>query len=139
MYIEETRGGLAPPIRNADVVGGYGTRNYKGIRSIWHGVHFVPMRPPADLSPTPVRAIYWGWVAWTGWLTGLGQVVIVDHTVAYTSIYAHLGSIAVKVGEKVGTGQVLGTMGDSESFFGKRLYLELRRDGVALDPLPWMR
>lgn len=139
MYMEETRGGLSTPIRNTDLVGGFGTRNYKGIRSVWRGAHFYPMRPPAEGERVDVRAIYWGWVAWTGWLPGLGQVVILDHTVGYTSLYAHLASIDVTVGAKVKTGEVLGAMGDTESFFGKRLYMELRRDGVALDPLPWMR
>jgi len=139
MYMEETRGGLATPIRNTDLVGGFGTRNYKGIRSVWRGAHFYPMRAPAEGERVDVRAIYWGWVAWTGWLPGLGQVVIIDHTVGYTSLYAHLATIEVTVGAKVKTGEVLGAMGDTESFFGKRLYLELRRDGVALDPLPWMR
>jgi len=139
MYMEETRGGLATPIRNTDIVGGFGTRNYKGIRSVWRGTHFYPMRPPPDDGRTEVRAIYWGWVAWTGWLAGLGQVVILDHTMGYTSIYAHLATIDVAVGIKVKTGEILGAMGDTESFFGPRLYMELRKDGVALDPVPWMR
>ena len=139
MYMEETRGGLSTPIRNTDLVGGFGTRNYKGIRSVWRGAHFYPMRAPKEDERVDVRAIYWGWVAWTGWIPGLGKVVIIDHTVSFTSIYAHLASIDVTVGEKVKTGHVLGAMGDTESFFGKRLYMELRRDGVALDPLPWMR
>lgn len=139
MYMEETRGGLATPIRNTDIVGGFGTRNYKGIRSVWRGAHFYPMRPPPEGGRTDVRAIYWGWVAWTGWLAGLGQVVILDHTMGYTSLYAHLATIEVEVGAKVKTGDVLGAMGDTESFFGPRLYMELRKDGVALDPVPWMR
>ncbi len=139
LYMEETRGGLATPIRNSDLVGGYGTRTYKGIRSVWRGAHFVPLRPPPDEGRTDVRAIYWGWIAWTGWIAGLGRVVIIDHTMGYASLYAHLETIEVAVGDKVKTGQVLGAMGDSESFFGKRLYLELRKDGIALDPRPWMR
>jgi septal ring factor EnvC (AmiA/AmiB activator) len=139
LYMEETRGGLAPPIRNYEVVGGFGTRNYKGILSVWRGAHFIPLHTPRGDGPTEVRAIYWGWVAWTGWIAGLGRVVIVDHTMGYASIYCHLGSIDVEVGVKVKTGEVLGAMGDSESFFGKRLYMELRRDGVALNPLPWLR
>ena len=88
---------------------------------------------------TDVRSIYWGYVAWTGWLTGLGKVVIVDHTMGYASLYAHLASIDVKVGDKVGTGATLGAMGATESFFGPRLYLELRKDGAALDPMPWFK
>ncbi|MFO0745659.1 MAG: M23 family metallopeptidase [Myxococcota bacterium] len=139
MYFEETRGGLAVPIRNPDLVGGFGARIYLGVRSTWHGLHMVPMRPPKDGERVDIRAIYWGWVAWTGWIQGLGKVVVLDHTMGYTTLYAHLASIDVKVGDKVKTGTPLGAMGATESFFGARLYLELRKDGVALDPLPWMR
>lgn len=140
MYMEETRGGLSTPIRNTDLVGGFGTRNYKGIR-FGAGAARTSTRcaPQGKTNASTYAPIHWGWVAWTGWIPGLGKVVIIDHTVSFTSIYAHLASIDVTVGEKVKTGQVLGAMGDTESFFGKRLYMELRRDGVALDPLPWMR
>ncbi len=138
LYIEETRGGLAWPIRNSDVVGGFGTRNYKGIRSFWRGAHLVPLRPPAS-GKTEVRSIYWGYVLWTGWMQGLGQVVMVDHTMGYVSLYAHLASIEVEVGKKVASGEILGLMGDTESYFGERLYLELRKDGVAIEPIGWLK
>lgn len=139
LYIAETRGGLSSPIRNPEIVGGFGQRSFLGHRSGWRGIHLVPARPPRDGERTDVRAIYWGWVAWTGWIVGLGKVVIVDHTMGYASIYAHLDAIDVKVGDKVATGTPLGAMGATESFFGPRLYLELRKDGVALDPLPWFK
>lgn len=138
MFFEETRGGLASPIRNSEVVGRFGTRSYKGISSRWRGAHFVPLRPPRE-GGVEARAIYWGWVAWTGWMQGLGQVVILDHTMGYWTIYGHLSRIDVPLGEKVRSGQTLGLMGDTESFFGPRLYLELRKDGVAIDPVPWIR
>lgn len=138
MYFEETRGGLAAPIRNSEIVGRFGTRFYKGITSKWRGAHFVPLRPPRE-GKAEARAIYWGWVAWTGWMQGLGQVVIVDHTMGYWSIYGHLSAIEVEVGAKVSSGQTLGRIGDTESFFGDRLYLELRKDGVAIDPVPWLK
>lgn len=138
LYVEETRGGLAWPIRNADVVGSFGPRIYKGIRSIWRGAHLIPLRPPAK-GPTEVRSIYWGYVAWTGWMQGLGQVVLVDHTMGYVSLYAHLAAIEVEVGLKVASGDVLGAMGDTESYFGPRLYLELRKDGVAIEPIAWLK
>jgi len=138
MFFEETRGGLAAPIRNSDVAGRFGTRAYKGTTSKWKGAHFVPLRPPAE-GKTEVRAIYWGWVAWTGWMQGLGQVIILDHTMGYWTVYGHLSRIDVPLGEKVKSGQTLGMMGDTESFFGERLYLELRKDGVAIDPVPWIR
>ena len=138
MYFEETRGGLSAPIRNSEVVGRFGTRIYKGITSKWRGAHFIPVRPPRE-GKAEARSVYWGWVAWTGWMQGLGQVVILDHTMGYWSLYGHLSRIDVNVGEKVSSGQSLGRIGDTESFFGDRLYLELRKDGVALDPVPWLR
>lgn len=138
MYFEETRGGLASPIRNSEIVGRFGTRIYKGITSKWRGAHFVPVRPPRE-GKAEARAVYWGWVAWTGWMQGLGQVVIIDHTMGYWSLYGHLSAITVNVGEKVSSGQPIGRIGDTESFFGDRLYLELRKDGVAIDPVPWLK
>jgi len=139
LYIAETRGGLSSPIRNPSIVGGFGLRSFLGHRSSARGIHLVPARDPRPGERTEVRAIYWGWVAWTGWIVGLGKVVILDHTMGYASIYAHLDAIDVKVGDKVATGTPLGAMGATESFFGPRLYLELRKDGVALDPLPWFK
>lgn len=138
MYFEETMGGLAAPVRNSEIVGRFGTRGYKGILSKWRGVHFVPLRPPRE-GKAEVRAVYWGWVAWTGWMQGLGQVVILDHTMGYWSLYGHLSKIEISVGEKVRSGQTLGYIGDTESFFGDRAYLELRKDGVAIDPVPWLK
>ncbi|MCC6619901.1 MAG: peptidoglycan DD-metalloendopeptidase family protein [Deltaproteobacteria bacterium] len=139
LYIAETRGGLSSPIKNPEIVGGFGQRSMLGHRSGWRGLHLAPARAPREGERTDVRAIYWGWVAWTGWIVGLGKVVILDHTMGYASIYAHLDAIDVKVGDKVATGTTLGAMGATESFFGPRLYLELRKDGVALDPLPWFK
>lgn len=138
LFFEETRGGMTAPIRNFELVGRYGTRSYKGIQSRWKGAHFVAQRTPKE-GPVYARTIYWGYVAWTGWMPGLGQVVIIDHTLGYLSLYAHLDTIEAKVGDKLKSGDILGTVGDTESFFGPRLYLEIRKNGVAMDPLPWLR
>ena len=86
-----------------------------------------------------VRSLYWGYVAHVGWLRGLGKTVIVDHTKGYMSLYAHLDETRVKVGDKVPSGAVLGLMGDTGSLHGPRLYLEVRREGRAIDPTPWFR
>ncbi len=138
LYIAETKGRLASPIRNADVIGRYGIRTHPKFRveGTFKGIHMIPFRPRAR---NDVRAIYWGYVAWTGWLRGLGKVVILDHTMGYTSIYAHLAEIDVAVGTKVKTGEPLGAMGATGSFWGERLYLELRDEGKAVNPLPWLK
>lgn len=138
LYFAETKGLLASPIRNPDIVGRFGVRKHPkfGTETTSRGVELVPFRP-ADT--TEVRAIYWGYVAYIGWIRGLGRVVILDHTLGYTSVYAHLDHVTVEVGEKMKTGQALGTMGDTGSFWGPRLHLELRKDGRALDPLRYMK
>ena len=138
LYTAETRGGLAPPIRHGDVVARYGLRKHPkfGISSVSRGLEMVATRPS---ERDEVRAIYWGYVAFTGWIRGLGRVVVLDHTLGHVSIYAHLDLIEVAVGQKVRTGETLGTVGETGSFHGKRLYFEIRKDGRATDPLPWLK
>ncbi len=138
LYMAETKGRLAAPLRNPDIVGRFGIRTHPKFRieGTFRGVHMVPFRPR---SRNDVRAIYWGYVAYTGWIRGLGRVVILDHTMGYASVYAHLAEIDVAVGTKVKTGEALGAMGATGSFWGERLYLELRDEGKAVNPLPWIR
>ncbi|PKN58513.1 MAG: hypothetical protein CVU56_05375 [Deltaproteobacteria bacterium HGW-Deltaproteobacteria-14] len=138
LYTAETKGSLASPLRNGDVVRRYGIYKHPkfGTTSVSRGLLMVPNHPS---ERDEVRAIYWGYVAYTGWIRGLGRVVVLDHTLGYVSIYAHLDLIEVEVGQKVRTGETLGTVGDTGSFYGERLYLELRKDGKATDPLPWLR
>lgn len=138
LYTAETKGSLSSPLRNGDVVRRYGIYKHPkfGTTSVSRGIQMVPNHPS---ERDEVRAIYWGYVAYTGWIRGLGRVVVLDHTLGYVSIYAHLDLIEVAVGQKVRTGETLGTVGDTGSFYGERLYLELRKDGKATDPLPWLR
>ncbi|MCB9734589.1 MAG: peptidoglycan DD-metalloendopeptidase family protein [Deltaproteobacteria bacterium] len=138
LYFAETMGALASPIRNPDIVGRFGIRKHPkfGTQTTSRGVELVPFRPG---NPTEVRAVYWGYVAYIGWIRGLGRVVILDHTLGYASVYAHLDQATVEIGEKVKTGEPIGTMGDTGSFWGARLYLEMRKDGRALDPLRYMK
>jgi septal ring factor EnvC (AmiA/AmiB activator) len=95
----------------------------------------IDIRAPAG---TPVRAVASGSVAWTGWLRGYGNVVILDHGDGYHSVVAHLAEVMRTPGAHVFEGEVLGTVGDTGSLQGAVLYFELRRQGLALDPAPWL-
>lgn len=104
---------------------------------------FGTMTPHRGLSfgaaaGSEVRAVFEGEVVFQDWLRGYGQTVILDHHHGYLTVYAHLGSPAVRPGEHVPRGGVLGQVGDSGSLEGPQLYFELRRDGVPLDPQPWL-
>ncbi len=95
----------------------------------------VDIRAP---SGTPVRAVAPGTVAWTGWMRGYGNVVILDHGDGYHSVVAHLQEVMRQLGAHVFEGDVLGTVGDTGSLQGPVLYFEIRRQGLAVDPAPWL-
>lgn len=88
---------------------------------------------------TPVRAVYAGTVAYSGWYKGFGFLVILDHGDRHHSLYAHLGSVSQTRGARVEQGDIVGAVGDTASLKGPMLYFELREGGEALDPRAWLR
>ena len=86
----------------------------------------------------PVRAVAAGRVRYAGWFQGYGRLVILDHGGGYYTVSGHLAEIAVAVGDAVASGAPIGTVGDSGSLSGPRLYFEIRRGGEALDPREWL-
>jgi murein DD-endopeptidase MepM/ murein hydrolase activator NlpD len=68
--------------------------------------------------------------------SGYGNIVLVDMGHGLDALYAHLSSIGVHVGERVGAGQKLGLAGCTGWCTGTHLHFELREDGVAFDPAP---
>jgi septal ring factor EnvC (AmiA/AmiB activator) len=84
-----------------------------------------------------VRAVAAGTVVYSDWLKGYGNLVIVDHGGQWHSLYAHLKESEVEVGNEVEESEDLGSVGDTGSLKGNYLYFELRRNGEAINPLPW--
>lgn len=85
----------------------------------------------------PVAAVHEGSVVFAGRFLGYGLMLIVDHGGKHHSLYAHLASAGVSVGQRVAAGQVIGTVG-SDSLEGPGLYFELRFQGKAEDPSEWL-
>ncbi|MBI5365513.1 MAG: M23 family metallopeptidase [Planctomycetes bacterium] len=71
-----------------------------------------------------------GRVTFAGWNGGYGKLVIVSHGSGYTSYYAHMSSIAVRVGQAVSTGQTLGYVGTTGNSTGPHCHFEVRKNGV---------
>lgn len=86
-----------------------------------------------------VFAVYAGQVIYTGWFKGYGNLIIVDHEHEYYTLYAHMAEIAVKEGDQVRQGQRIGTVGDTGSLEGPRLYFEVRHQGRPQNPEQWLR
>jgi septal ring factor EnvC (AmiA/AmiB activator) len=88
---------------------------------------------------TSIAAVFPGRVLYTGWFRGYGNLIIVDHGGDYYTLYAHAAEIRVKEGDEVKQGQTIGTVGDTGSLQGPRLYFEVRHAGKPQDPTEWLR
>ena len=90
-------------------------------------------------SGTPVKAIADGRVILANWLQGYGLMVIVKHGDSDLSLYGYNQSLAVKEGQLVKAGQKIGEVGSSGGQSKTALYFEIRRKGVAVNPVGWLR
>jgi murein DD-endopeptidase MepM/ murein hydrolase activator NlpD len=91
----------------------------------------------ASTKQSPVPAANAGQVAFVGPLTIYGNTVILDHGLGLQTLYAHLSTIDVKVGDKVTKGQDLGRSGTSGLAVGDHLHFEVLVSGVSVTPMEW--
>jgi murein DD-endopeptidase MepM/ murein hydrolase activator NlpD len=107
---------------------------YQG-REIDTQVHFG-----YDLASTrqaSVPAANKGTVAFAGPLTIYGNAVILDHGLGLMTLYGHLSSVGVKVGDAVAKGQEIGRTGATGLAIGDHLHYEVLVHGVSVTPLEW--
>jgi murein DD-endopeptidase MepM/ murein hydrolase activator NlpD len=88
---------------------------------------------------TSVLAAGAGRVALAEELTVRGKAVVIDHGLGVYSGYYHLSDIAVKAGQKVERGDLIGKVGSTGLSTGSHLHWEIRVGGVYVDPLQWTR
>ncbi len=86
----------------------------------------------------PVQAVAEGKVAFSRWLRGYGNLMVLDHGDGYHTVLAHLAGLEREIGEVVQAGEVVGQVGDSGSLKGAYLYFEIRQKGVPTDPSVWL-
>ncbi|MGH7886284.1 MAG: murein hydrolase activator EnvC family protein [Candidatus Binatia bacterium] len=86
-----------------------------------------------------IRAVERGRVVYASHFAGYGNMIIVDHGERYYTIYGHLADMFKRNGAEVRRGEVLGRVGDGDSWSGAKLYFEMRKDGRSLDPLAWLK
>lgn len=70
---------------------------------------------------------------------GYGQHIIVNHGDGLQTLYAHLSQIYVNPGDTVARGQIIGKMGSSGRSTGTHLHFEVRKNGLTVNPLPFLR
>lgn len=79
-----------------------------------------------------------GTVIMVGWMNGFGRVVKVDHGNGYTTVYGHQSSFAVRQGQKVKRGDVLGAQGASGNASTSHVHYEVLKDGKYLNPTDFL-
>jgi septal ring factor EnvC (AmiA/AmiB activator) len=127
---DRLKGKLAWPV-DGRLAGDFGQpRGSGGVT--WNG---VLLEAP---SGTPVRAVYHGRVAFADWLPGLGLLIILDHGGGYMSLYGHNEALLKEPGDWVDPGEPIASVGDTGGQLVSGLYFEIRRNGEAVNPHPWI-
>jgi murein DD-endopeptidase MepM/ murein hydrolase activator NlpD len=93
-----------------------------------------------DLSVTkhyPAEAANSGMVAFVGDLGIYGNTVVIDHGLGLFTLYSHLSSIDVKVGDQIKQKQILGKTGETGLAAGDHLHYGVYLNGVAVLPVEW--
>ncbi|ESR25083.1 Membrane protein [Lutibaculum baratangense AMV1] len=90
-------------------------------------------------SGTAVHAAGSGTVRFAAWNGGYGRMVEIDHGNGHRTRYAHLSSINVTKGDKIGAGDIIGAVGTSGRSTGPHLHYELMRDGRRRDPSAYVK
>ncbi len=87
---------------------------------------------------SPIRAVSSGRVVYSGWASGYGYVVIVEHQRGLRTLYAHNSKLLVSVGESVGKGEVISRSGNTGNSTGPHLHFEVQVNGRPENPLDYI-
>ena len=124
------------PVKTAAFTSGYGVRSdpFRGGAAMHAGIDL------AGPHGTPIYATADGTVTNAGWNSGgYGNLIKVDHGRGIETRYGHLAQMLVRDGQPVKRGQLIGRMGSTGRSTGNHLHYEVRIDGRAVNPIPFMR
>ncbi len=124
------------PVKTGAFTSGYGVRSdpFQGRAAMHAGI---------DLSGpvgTPIYATADGIVSEAAWNSGgYGRLIKIDHGRGIETRYGHLSVFGVYPGQRVARGQIIGRMGSTGRSTGSHLHYEVRIDGRAVNPVPFMQ
>jgi Peptidase family M23 len=125
---------LAAPVAGARRSSPFGER----LHPIWGVVLLHSGQDLAVAAGTPVHAAASGVVVGVRRQVAYGWLVVIDHGGRVATVYAHLASVAVGVGDVLGQGDVIGRVGSTGFATGPHLHYELRYEGQPIDPAPYL-
>ena len=124
------------PVKSASFTSGYGVRSdpFSGGAARHMGIDL------AGPTGTPIYATADGSVSDSGWNSGgYGNLIKIDHGRGIETRYGHLSKIVVSQGSRVKRGQLIGYMGSTGRSTGSHLHYEVRIEGRAVNPVPFMK
>lgn len=122
------------PVEKLHFTSLYGVRSdpFRGTAAMHAGVDI-----PGPVG-TPIYASADGVVGRSGWSGGYGNLVELEHGGKLQTRYGHLSKVMVAPGTRVKRGQVIGLMGSTGRSTGSHLHYEVRIDGRAVNPIPYL-
>jgi murein DD-endopeptidase MepM/ murein hydrolase activator NlpD len=105
------------------------------------GMRWGTLHPGIDIgvpTGTPIHAAGSGTVVWCGWMSGYGNLVMIDHHNGLATLYGHQSRIAVSCNQQVSTGETIGYVGCTGFCTGPHLHFEVRLNGTPVDPLGYL-
>ena len=106
-------------------------------RYVWYhkAIDIANKSGPGILAADSGRVMVAGWPDGYGY----GNRVIIDHGNGFQTLYGHMSSVSVGVGQSVNRGDVIGRMGATGRSSGVHLHFEIRQGGAIVDPLGYLK
>lgn len=123
------------PVENMRLTSSFGVRSdpFHGAAAMHAGIDI-----PGPIG-TPIYATADGVIGRTGRFGGYGNLITVNHGKGIETRYGHLSKILVAPNTRVRRGQLIGLMGSTGRSTGSHLHYEVRIDGKAVNPMPFMQ
>lgn len=117
------------PLPGAPISSGFGMRGGK----LHAGIDI------AAAPGTPIGAAAAGIVTRAGWFGGYGNCVDIDHGGGWSTRYGHMLKVSVRISQPVDQGDTVGLEGSTGDSTGPHCHFEIRKNGNAVDPIPYLK
>ncbi|MCF8000374.1 MAG: peptidoglycan DD-metalloendopeptidase family protein [Halanaerobiales bacterium] len=87
---------------------------------------------------TKIRAASSGKVVKSGWISGFGKTIVIDHGEGIETLYAHNSALLVNTGQKVSTGQIIARAGSTGKSTGSHLHFGVLDNDEPVDPMQYL-
>jgi murein DD-endopeptidase MepM/ murein hydrolase activator NlpD len=114
----------------------------RGAVSSGFGMRWGKMHEGLDIAASmgdPIYAALDGSVVYSGWETGYGYVIKLQHQNGLLTIYGHCSRLDVSVGQSVDKGDQIGLVGNTGNSTGPHLHFEVRVNGVPQNPVAFLK